>query len=278
MGERGISFGVPTIELPKLRAWKSAIVAKLTGGLKVLAQAAQGGDRARHRAFRQPERHGSDRAPAAPSASASSSASSPPAPRRCACRGCPMIRASSIPPARWSCRRSRAGCWSSAAASSAWRWRACIDALGTRVSVVELTAGLMPGCDPDLVRPLEKRIRARYEQILTGTKVTGIEAQPDGLKVSFAGEKAPAAAVVRPRAGGGGPRAQRQGHRRGAAGVTVSERGFIPVDKQMRTNVPHIFAIGDIAGAAACWRTRRCTRARWPPRWPPATRAPSMRA
>jgi dihydrolipoamide dehydrogenase len=127
---------------------------------------------------------------------------------------------------------------------------ACVfDALGTRVSVVELTAGLMPGCDPDLVRPLEKRIRARYEQILTGTRVTGIEAQPAGLKVSFAGEKAPAAqsfdrVLV---AVGRVPNGKAIGAEQ--AGVAVSERGFISVDKQMRTNVPHIFAIGDIAGA-----------------------------
>ena len=107
---------------------------------------------------------------------------------------------------------------------------------------------LMPGCDPDLVRPLEKRIRARYEQILLGTKVTGIEAQPDGLQVSFAGEKAPApqsfdrvlVAVGRVPNG----KAHR---RRSAPGCRSPSAASSPVDKQMRTNVPHIFAIGDIA-------------------------------
>jgi len=127
---------------------------------------------------------------------------------------------------------------------------ACVfDALGTRVSVVELTPQLMPGCDPDLVRPLERRIRKRYQQILLGTKVSGIEAQPEGLKVSFAGDKAPAAqtfgAVLV--AVGRVPNGRAIGAE--AAGVSVSERGFIPVDRQLRTNVPHIFAIGDIAGA-----------------------------
>jgi dihydrolipoamide dehydrogenase len=125
---------------------------------------------------------------------------------------------------------------------------ACVfDALGSRVSVVELTPQLMPGCDPDLVRPLERRIRARYQQILLGTKVAGIEPQAKGLKVSFAGDKAPepqlfGRVLV---AVGRVPNGRQVGAEH--AGVAVSERGFIPVDRQMRTNVPHIFAIGDIA-------------------------------
>ena len=125
---------------------------------------------------------------------------------------------------------------------------ACVfDALGSRVSVVELTPQLMPGCDPDLVRPLEKRIRARYQQILLGTKVAGIEAQAAGLRVSFAGDKAPPPQLFERVlvAVGRVPNGKTIGAE--LAGVKVSERGFIPVDRQMRTNVPHIFAIGDIA-------------------------------
>ena len=125
---------------------------------------------------------------------------------------------------------------------------ACVfDALGVRVSVVELTPQLMPGCDPDLVRPLERRIRSRYEQILLGTRVAGIERDPGGLRVSFTGDNAPSPQIFGRVlvAVGRTP----NGHTLGAelAGVKVSERGFIPVDRQMRTNVPHIFAIGDIA-------------------------------
>jgi dihydrolipoamide dehydrogenase len=126
---------------------------------------------------------------------------------------------------------------------------ACVyDALGSRVSVVELTPQLMPGCDPDLVKPLEKRIRARYEQILLATKVTGVEPTKAGLRVSFQGENAPASetydrVLV---AVGRTPNGKAIGAE--AAGVKVTERGFIPVDRQMRTNVAHIFAIGDIAG------------------------------
>jgi dihydrolipoamide dehydrogenase len=126
---------------------------------------------------------------------------------------------------------------------------ACVfDALGSKLSVVELTGQLMPGCDPDLVRPLERRIRARYRQILLNTRVAGIEAQAAGLKVSFAGDAVPEPQLFERVlvAVGRTP----NGHRIGAerAGVKVTERGFIPADRQMRTNVPHIFAIGDIAG------------------------------
>jgi len=126
---------------------------------------------------------------------------------------------------------------------------ACVyDALGSEVSVVELTDTLMPGCDRDLVRPLEKRLRARYAAILTGTKVTGVAAGEKGLTVTFEGPGAPApqdfdrvlCAVGRVPNG--------KTVRAAAAGVAVDARGYIAVDRQMRTNVPRIFAIGDIVG------------------------------
>jgi dihydrolipoamide dehydrogenase len=121
-------------------------------------------------------------------------------------------------------------------------------ALGVRVSVVELTPGLMPGCDRDLVRPLERRIAGHYERIMLGTRVTGIEARAEGMRVSFEGAKAPESEVYGRVlvAVGRSPNGKRIDAI--AAGVHVDERGFIPVDKQMRTNVPHIFAIGDVAG------------------------------
>ncbi|HLS80592.1 MAG TPA: dihydrolipoyl dehydrogenase [Steroidobacter sp.] len=127
---------------------------------------------------------------------------------------------------------------------------ACVHhALGAKVSVVELTEGLLPGCDRDLVRPLERRIAKRYESILVGTKVAKIQARKNGLQVTFEGD-----AVPEPQtydkvliAVGRSPNGKRIGAE--AAGVLVNERGFIPVDRQMRTNVPHIYAIGDIAGA-----------------------------
>jgi dihydrolipoamide dehydrogenase len=121
-------------------------------------------------------------------------------------------------------------------------------ALGSKVTVVELLDGLMPGCDRDLVRPLHKRIEKLYEAIYLGTRVTGIEAQKKALKVSFEGAKAPASENFERVLIAVGRRPN--GHRIGAdaAGVAVDEAGFISVDSQQRTNVAHIFAIGDITG------------------------------
>jgi dihydrolipoamide dehydrogenase len=126
---------------------------------------------------------------------------------------------------------------------------ACVyDALGSKVTVVELLDGLIPGADRDLIRPLEKRIRARYEAILLKTKVARLEPQKEGLRATFEGEGAPAPQLYDRvlLAVGRRPNGREIGAE--AAGVTVNERGFIPVDKQCRTNVPHILAIGDIVG------------------------------
>jgi dihydrolipoamide dehydrogenase len=121
-------------------------------------------------------------------------------------------------------------------------------ALGSKITIVELMDSLIPGCDRDLVKPLEKIIRTRYENIFTGTKVTAIRAGSKGMEVSFEGGKAPASdtfdsVLV---AVGRKPNGLNIGAEN--AGVQVDERGFIPVDKQQRTNVGHIFAIGDIVG------------------------------
>ncbi|MEY2855046.1 MAG: hypothetical protein RL030_2178 [Pseudomonadota bacterium] len=126
---------------------------------------------------------------------------------------------------------------------------ACVySALGTKVSVVELADQLMPGADPDLVRPLEKRLKGRYEQILLGTKVTKAEALPEGIRVSYeAGGKTTDSIYDRVLVAVGRVPNGRLINA-AAAGVTVNERGFVPVDKQMRTNVAHIYAIGDIVG------------------------------
>ena len=123
------------------------------------------------------------------------------------------------------------------------------DALGTKISVVELMDQIMPGADKDMVKPLHARIAKRYEAIMLKTKVTKIEAQKAGLKVTFEGEQAPAEAQVYDKvlmAVGRRPNGREINAE--AAGLIVNERGFIPVDKQMRTSVPHIFAIGDIVG------------------------------
>ena len=122
------------------------------------------------------------------------------------------------------------------------------DALGSKVSVVELSPGLIPGCDADLVRPLMKRVKKRYENIWLNSKVTAIEAQKKGLKVSFEGKGVPETDTFDRvlLAVGRSPNGKLIDAEK--AGVAVDERGFISVDKQQRTNINHIFAIGDIVG------------------------------
>lgn len=122
------------------------------------------------------------------------------------------------------------------------------NALGVKVTVVELTDSLIPGCDADLVRPLEKRIKARYENILKGVGVSGIKAARDGLHVSFDGKNAPEPQLYDKVLVAIGRAANGNHISADAAGIEVDKRGVIAVDKQMRTNVPHIFAIGDIVG------------------------------
>jgi dihydrolipoamide dehydrogenase len=122
------------------------------------------------------------------------------------------------------------------------------DALGSRITVVELLDGLIPGADRDIIRPLHKRIEKRYEGIYLKTKVTKIEATKQGLKATFEGESAPQPQVYDRVLLSVGRRPNGKAINAEAAGVMVNERGFIPVDRQMRTNVPHIYAIGDIVG------------------------------
>jgi len=122
------------------------------------------------------------------------------------------------------------------------------DALGSRISVVELMDSLMPGADKDVVRPLAKRIEKRYEKILLSTKVAKIDAQKDGLKVTYEGANAPKPEVFDYVLISVGRRPNGKEINAQAAGVNVNERGYIPVDRQLRTNVPHIHAIGDICG------------------------------
>jgi len=120
--------------------------------------------------------------------------------------------------------------------------------LGSRVTVVELSDGLMPGCDRDLVRPLEKRLKKEFENIFTGSKVTEMNAGTDGLSVKFEGGKAPEHDTFDRilLAVGRSPNGKELDAEK--AGVFVDERGFIQADSQQRTNVEHIFAIGDIVG------------------------------
>jgi dihydrolipoamide dehydrogenase len=121
--------------------------------------------------------------------------------------------------------------------------------LGAKVDVVEMLDGLMQGPDRDLVKVWEKQNAKRFDKVMLKTKTVAVDAKPDGLWVKFEGEQAPAEAQCYDmilQSAGRAPNGKKIGAEK--AGVAVNERGFIPVDSQMRTGVPHIFAIGDIVG------------------------------
>ena len=121
-------------------------------------------------------------------------------------------------------------------------------ALGSRITIVEMLNQLMPGTDTDLLRPLQKRLQNQCDDIFLETRVVGIEAHPDHLMASFEGPKAPAADRFDRVLVAVGRSPQVKPLQVGAAGVAIDSGGFIPVDTEQRTNVPHIFAIGDIVG------------------------------
>jgi len=247
MGAHGISFGKPSIDLEKLRGFKNNVVNKLTGGLRVLAK---------QRKVEVVQGVGRFVSPNVIEVMGSSGSERIHFDFCIIAAGSEAIKLPGLPSDKRVMDSTDAlelpefsGGLLVVGGGIIGLEMACVyDGLGSRVSVVELTPGLMPGTDPDLVRPLEKRIKGRYEAILTGTKVTKVEPLLEGLRVTFEGEKAPAPQVYDRIlvAVGRVPNGKNIGAEN--AGVTVTDRGFIPVDNQMRTNVPHIFAIGDIAG------------------------------
>lgn len=120
--------------------------------------------------------------------------------------------------------------------------------LGSQITIVELMDQIIPGADKDVVAPLAKRITSQYENVFLKTKLTGAEAGPDGITVHLDGPKAPATDVVDAVLVAVGRRPSGASIGAENAGVRVDERGYIPVDKQQRTSVPSIFAIGDVVG------------------------------
>lgn len=122
------------------------------------------------------------------------------------------------------------------------------DALGSDVTIVEFMDQIIPGADKDIVKPLQKRIEGRYEAVLTKTKVTAVEATDEGLKVTMEGPDGEKVDTYDKLLVAVGRRPNGAKIKAGAAGVAVDERGFIAVDNQQRTGVPHIFAIGDVVG------------------------------
>ena len=246
MRDCGVGFGAPQIDAGRLRGWKDSVVARLTGGLDSLArQRKVTVIRGRGRFISAHELHVEQEGPARSVSFA-----------HCViAAGSESVRLPGLPDDPRIIDSTGAleldlpeSLLVVGGGIIGLEMATVYAALGVRVSVVELTPGLMPGCDRDLVRPLERRIAGHYERILLGTRVTGIEARAEGLRVSFEGAKAPESesygkVLV---AVGRAPNGKRIDAV--AAGVRVDERGFIPVDRQMRTNVPHIFAIGDVAG------------------------------
>ncbi|HEY8509999.1 MAG TPA: FAD-dependent oxidoreductase, partial [Steroidobacteraceae bacterium] len=226
MSAHGIHFGTPEIDLEKLRAWKGSVVRKLTGGLKLLAKqrkvdVIQGVGR-----FVGPntlevqgpggtERIRFEQCIIAAGSEPIRLPGLPEDPRI-------MDSTDALELPEFSGRMLIVG------GGIIGLEMACVyDALGTKVSVVELTPQLMPGCDADLVRPLEKRLRGRYEQILLGTKVSGVEALKEGLRVTFSGDKAPEPQIFERVLVAVGRTPNGRTINAEAAGVNVDARGFI---------------------------------------------------
>ena len=248
MSSAGILFAPPTIDRERLRAWKNRVVTKLTNGLAVLAKQRkvdvlrgeakfvashtlelQSADGVRRVDFKQCIIAAGSEAVRLPGF--------PEDPR--------IIDSTGALELPEDCKRLLV-----IGGGIIGLEMACVyDALGVTVTVVELADGLMPGTDRDLVRPLQKRIEKRYARIMVNSRVVKLEAHADGLRATFEGPEVPAPQDFDRVLVAVGRSANGNAINAAAAGVSVDKRGIITVDKQMRTNVPHIFAIGDIAGA-----------------------------
>ncbi|MBX3666626.1 MAG: dihydrolipoyl dehydrogenase [Burkholderiales bacterium] len=247
-GHAGISFGKPKIDIDKLRAWKDGVLGKLTKGLSGLAkqrkvQVVTGrGEFASANTLRVETADGV---------------------KTIAFEHCIIAAGSSvarIPGFPYNDPRIIDSTGALKLAEIPKRllvigggiigleMATVYDALGSKITVVELMDGLIPGADKDVVRPLTKRIEKRYEKILLKTKVAKIEAQKAGLKVTFEGPDGTSTDTFDAVLMAVGRRPNGREIKAEAAGVAVNERGYIPVDKQQHTNVPHIYAIGDICG------------------------------
>jgi dihydrolipoamide dehydrogenase len=242
LSAHGIAFGAPQIDLEKLRAWKDKVVGKLTGGVAAMARGRKVEVVTGVGKFTGPNHLDVQgkviRFEKAIIAAGSQAAKLPFLPqdeRIVDSTGALLLRA--VPQRMLVIGGGIIGMEMATVYST----------LGARVDVVEMLDILMAGADRDLVQVWQKRNAPRFDKVLLKTKTTAAEARPDGIHVTFAGaqegkERYDLVLV----AVGRSPNGKKVGAE--AAGVQVDERGFIKTDKQMRTNVPHIFAIGDIAG------------------------------
>lgn len=242
MAEHGVAFGKPRIDALKLRGWKNEVVGKLTGGLVQLAK--QRKVRVVHGVakFESPTSLVLDNGETIAFEQCIIATGSEPVmlpglpddPRIIDSTG--ALELDPLPKRMLVVGGGIIGLE-----------MACVySALGTDVSVVELLDQLMPGTDKDLLRPFLKIVKPRYEAIMTSTKVTGMRATVPGIEVTFEGKNAPKIGVYDRVLVAVGRRANGDQLDAGKAGVNVSDRGVIDVDNQMRTNVSHIFAIGDV--------------------------------
>ena len=248
MASCGITFGSPQIDYDRLRAWKTRVVTKLTNGLSLLAKQRKvavvhgtatfvGSHSLEVQASEGPRRLDFKQCIIAVGSESVRLPGFPDDPR--------VIDSTEALELAPDCKRLLV-----IGGGIIGLELACVyAALGAKVTVVELSDGLMPGTDRDLVRPLQKRIEKRYDRILLNTKVAKLEAGAGGLRATFDGPNAPEPQDFDRVLVAVGRKPNGNTINAGAAGVRVDQRGIIAVDKQMRTNVPHIFAIGDVAGA-----------------------------
>ena len=249
MGAHGISFGKPQIDIHQLRSWKDSVVKKLVGGLSGLAKARKVTVVTGNGAFTGPNTLVATAADGTRTTISFDHAiiavGSEPVTLPFIPHGDPRVIDStgalelkSIPNRLLVLGGGIIGL----------EMATVYNALGSKVTVVEFMDQIIPGADKDIITPLMKRIEKRYEKIRLKTKVTGVTAMPEGLAVAFEGPDGPgtdqfdAVLVAVGRKPNGKLIAAEM------AGVKVDERGFIAVDKQQRTNVAHIFAIGDVVG------------------------------
>ena len=249
MSEHGIAFAAPAIDVDKLRTWKDGVVGRLTGGLGGLARQRKVTTIRGYGRFSSPHQLRVELAEGGVTTvdfeQAIIAAGSQPLTLPFIPQSDPRVLDSTgalelggVPQRLLILGGGIIGL----------EMATVYHELGAKVTIAELMDQLIPGADKDLISPLAKRVARQYENIYLKTKVTGVEARPEGLVVSFDGPKAPATGTFDRMlvAVGRSPNGKLIGAEN--AGVTVDDRGFIPVDKQLRTNVAHIFAIGDVVG------------------------------
>jgi dihydrolipoamide dehydrogenase len=249
MAAHGVAFGAPAIDLDKLRGWKDGVVKRLTGGLAGLAKQRKVTVVSGYGRFVSPNMLAVEQPDGATKSvsfeQAVIAAGSEPVTLPFIPHADPRVIDSTgaldlggVPQRLLVIGGGIIGL----------EMATVYHELGAKVTIVELMDQIIPGADKDIVTPLHKRIAKQYEAIFLKSKVTKVEATADGLVVAFEGGSAPPSDTFDRILVAVGRRPNGKLIGAESAGVAVDERGFVPVDRQMRTNVAHIFAIGDVIG------------------------------